>query len=441
MAGQPDPFAGNNTLYPETKDWSYGFRTSNYDYPGKPVAARWLQARPAGALTKKTAPAYVAAVKKFIERDLSGLVNDPLKWSPQQAGWYDMPWGGQGSPMPNGEVDPTSGREALLGSYTGQVLQPDSYPSNPPKVAFQNHAVVYYNDVAAHQLGKIWRDPFHPDLKAAQFPEGAMVVKVEAATLDEVQWPVLRNSTVSYIFRPPVTSLNEPDPIKRKAVVTPMRFLQMAVRVKDSVASPKTGWVFIAFFYDANASGASVWDRTMPVGAMWGNDPKLAKYADGLGPKGELSETWVADKLPAFVTDGLGWGGRLAGPLDLGIRHNVVTVSGQRYGDGNPKNPPSLASSSCVSCHSSAQYPFVANLYPSPNMSFPPEGGQFLLYDPGSPLWAQWFQNRPGAEAMSGRGRKDIVGIDYDMMLTFALMRANGSADTDSFIRHLKAGH
>ena len=112
MAGQPDPFAGNNTLYPETKDWSYGFRTSNYDYPGKPVAARWLQARPAGALTKKTAPAYVAAVKKFIERDLSGLVNDPLKWSPQQAGWYDMPWGGQGSPMPNGEVDPTSGREA-----------------------------------------------------------------------------------------------------------------------------------------------------------------------------------------------------------------------------------------------------------------------------------------------------------------------------------------
>jgi hypothetical protein len=441
MAGQPDPFAGNNTLYPDPKDWTSGFRTSNYDYPPKPVASRWHRARRAGPLTKKNAPAYVAAVKKFIERDLSGLVNDPLKWSPQEAGWYDMPWGGEGSTMANGQIDPTTGREALLGSYTGQVLQPSSYPSNPPKTPFQNHAVVYYNDVAAHQLGKIWKDPFHPDLKAAQFPEGSMVVKVEAATLDEVQWPVLRNSSASYIFRPRVESLGEKDPAKRLPVVTPMRFLQMAVRVKDSVASPKTGWVFIAFFYDARSSGATVWDRTIPVGAMWGNDPQLAKYEDGLGPKGELSETWVNDNLPSFVTDGLGWGGRLAGPLDLGIRHNVVTVSGRRYGDGTPNTPPSLASSSCVSCHSSAQYPFVANLYPSPNMVFPPEGGQFLLYDPGSPLWAQWFKNRAGTEALSGKGRKDIIGTDYDMMLTFALMRANGSADTDAFIRHRSAGH
>ena len=52
-----------------------------------------------------------------------------------------------------------------------------------PKVdAFQNHAVVYYNDVAAHQFGKIFRDPFRPDLNAAQFPEGSVVVKVEGAT-------------------------------------------------------------------------------------------------------------------------------------------------------------------------------------------------------------------------------------------------------------------
>jgi len=441
-AAPPDPFAGNNTLYPDPKDWPHGFRTSNYAYPPKPVAARWLQVRPnTGALTKQTAPAYVAAVKKFIERDLSGLVNDPLKWSPQDAGWYDMPWGGQGTPMANGQVDPESGRESLLGSYTGQVLQPDSYPSNPPAAPFQNHAVVYYNDVAAHQLGKVWKDPFHPDLKAAQFPEGSMVVKVEAATLTELQWPVLRNSSISYIYRPTVASLNEPDPMKRTPVITPMRFLQMAVRVKDSRAAPDTGWVFIAFFYDARASGATVWDRTQPVGAMWGNDPEFSGSPSGAGPKGELKQTWVAPNLPSFVTDGLGWGGRLAGPLDLGLRHNVVTVSGRRYGDGNPANPPSLASSACVSCHSAAQYPFVANLYPSPNMKFPPEGGQFLLFDPGSAQWAQWFKNRPGTQALSGRGHKGIVGTDYDMMLTFALMRANGSADTDAFIRHRRAGH
>ena len=111
------------------------------------------------------------------------------------------------------------------------------------------------------------------------------------------------------------------------------------------------------------------------------------------------------------------------------------------FGDGNPQNPPSLASSSCMSCHSSAQYPFVTNLYPSPNMVFPSEGGQFLLFDPGSERWAQWFQSLSGAVAMADKGRKGIVAIDYDMMLTFALMRANGSADTDAFIRHKLAGH
>lgn len=441
LAAQPDPFASNNTVYPKPTDWPHGFRTSHYDYPSRPVLARWLQVRPRGALTLQTAPAYVAAVKRFITKDISGLVNDPLHWSPQQAGWYDMPWGGQGTAMTNGQIDPASGREALLGSYTGQILQPDSYPpSQRPSVAFQNHAVVYYNDVAAHQLGKVWKDPFRPDIRAAQFPEGSIVVKVEGATLTEEQWPVLKNSSVSHVYRPTVEAQkNEPDPAKRPAVITPMRFLQMAVRVKDSMAAPETGWVFIAFAYDTRSRGATVWDRAVPVGAMWGNDPKLATYPDGLGPQGQLRQTWIHDDLPEFIRHGLGWGGRLAGPLDLGIRHNVVTTSGQRYGEGYPNK--SLASSSCVSCHAAAQYPFVANLYPSPNMHFPPEGGQFLLHDPGSPQWAQWFQNRPGTAALSGRGRQGIVGTDYDMMLTFALMQANGAAGTDAFIRHPFAGH
>ena len=180
MAAQPDPFAGNNTVYPDAKEWSGPFRISNYDYPSIPVAAKWLSVRPAGRLTKTTAPTYVAAVKKFIAKDLADVVNDPLKWSPQRAGWYDMPWGGQGSAMANGKTDPESGREPLLGFYTGQILQTSSYPSNPPKVAFQNHAVVYYNDVAGVQLGKIWKDPFHPDVSAAQFPEGSIRLALRA---------------------------------------------------------------------------------------------------------------------------------------------------------------------------------------------------------------------------------------------------------------------
>ena len=443
LAAQPDPFAANNSVLPTEAEWAKGFRPGHFDYPQAMPPARWLQVRPRVALTPATAPAYVAAVKKFIEPALSGLVNDPEKWTPQQAGWYDMPWGGQGEPMPNGQIDPSTGRDPLLGSYTGQILPKTAYPSNPPKVdAFQNHAVVYYNDIAAHQIGKIFRDPFRPDPKAAQFPEGSIVVKVEGATATEDQWPVLKGSSVSHIYRPTVEqALKERDPTKLKPVVTPIRFLQMAVRIKDKVASPKTGWVFMAFFYDARSSGATPWDRATPAGATWGNDAELARYPDGLGPNGKLKETWIADNLPGFVTDGLGWGGRLAGPLDLGVRFNVVTVSGQRFGDGDPKRPAKLGASSCISCHSAAQYPFMTNLDPSPNMPFPPETGQFLLFDPGSRDWARWFQSRPGTVAMSGTNRTGIVATDYDMMLTFALIAANGSADTNRLIRHRAAGH
>ena len=178
----PDPFAGNNTLYPA--DWSQPFRTSHYDYPLHPVAPKWPSARPAGALSKDTAPAYVAAVKKILEKDLQGLLNDPLHWSPQQAGWYDMPWGGQGATMSNGKIDPSTGREALLGSYTGQILKSISYPVNqrPSVPSFQNHAVVYYNDVAAHQLGKIWKNPLRPDLNRVL---AAAASKSRLATSDQ----------------------------------------------------------------------------------------------------------------------------------------------------------------------------------------------------------------------------------------------------------------
>ena len=54
---------------------------------------------------------------------------------------------------------------------------------------------------------------------------------------------------------------------------------------------------------------------------------------------------------------------------------------------------------------------------------------------------SQWPVGAGLMKAFSGKGRKGIVGTDYDMMLTFALMRANGSADTDAFIRNRLAGH
>lgn len=418
----PDPLASNNAVYPPASEWTSVFRTANYAYPAATVP-RWKPGAGQGALTTANAAGYMAAVKQFLAADMSGLVNDPLKWTPTKAGWYDMPWLAQGSKLADGRTDPNSGREALMGSFTGQILEPATFPSLPPAVKFQNHAVIYYNDVAASMLGRLWKDLYQPDLSDPQFPPGSIAVKVEAVTLTPAQWPAVVGSTLYWVYRPTVAVIENPGITYKTPKVVPVYFSQLAVAIKDPVASPQTGWVYLGFAYDAKAPGATVWDKAVAVGAMWGNDPQFANTPSGQNPNGPLFQTWVNPQAPAFARDTLGFGGRLAGPMDVATRHNVLTPSGKRY--------PSLPASSCLSCHSSAQFPFTENLYPSPNKIFPEDGQPFLLYDPGSPEWARWFQNRPGTQPLSGPLRKGIVALDYDLLLTFALGSFHTAAGND----------
>ncbi len=422
-AQSPDPLASNNSIYPTAEEWPAGFRTSNYDYPTEPVPPTWAPGAGGGKISADNAMQYMVRLKAFLAADVSGLVNDPVNWSPAKAGWYDMIWTAQGAGLPDGRIDPNSGREAIMGAYTGQILQPFTFKDPQPTVPFQNHAVIYYNDVSAAMLGRLWKDPYEPDLRNPQFPEGSIVVKVESATLDPTQWPPLEGSAKSWVYRPTVQTIEDPKITYKTPEVVTTYFSQMAVKIKDSIASPETGWVFIAFAYDATSNGATVWDRAVPVGAMWGNDPQFAHTSSGTNPNGALLETWLNPDAPAFTHQTLGWGGRLAGPMDVATRHNVITVSGKRYQGSND-----LAASSCLSCHASAEFPFTENLYPSPNKVFPEDGQPFMLYDPGTAEWARWFENRPGTQALSGDGRTGIQALDYDMLLTFALATYSAAA-------------
>ena len=139
-------------------------------------------------------------------------------------------------------------------------------------------------------------------------------------------------------------------------VVTPLRLLQFDIIVKDPVAAPQTGWVFTTFVYDRAAAGSGAWDKLVALGAMWGNDPQLTNTPSGLGPERRLSETWINPSAPAYARQTLGWGGRLSGPIDVSRRHNVLLTDGTLL--------PEKAASSCLSCHGTAQFPWVANLYP-----------------------------------------------------------------------------
>jgi hypothetical protein len=417
FAQNADPFASNNGLYPSAEAWDGPFRTARLDYPAGPGVAGWTGASAGlpGAVTVATAGDYAMRLKAHLEPSLRGMIEDPHGWDPRAAGWWDMIWSGQGSPAPGGATDPGSGREAVLNTYTGQIIPSRSLGGDPQVHSVQNHAVIYYNAAAAGLLGQLWRDPFRPDLTRVSFPEGSIVVKAEAATPTPEQWPVLRGAAVWNVFRPALGPDGQP---AAAASMVQARALQMSVAVKDSAASPQTGWVYVGFVYDADAAGAGPWDRFAPMGAQWGNDPEFARDPNGLPPGETLRESWVNPQAPAFIRETLGWGGRLSGPMDVATRHDVVTTGGKRF-SGDQQG---LHASSCLSCHGTAQTPFAANLYPSPNRSFPRDGTTpFLLYEPGSEDWARWYQNRPGSEAMSGGPRSGFVGLDYDMVIMFAL--------------------
>jgi hypothetical protein len=121
-----------------------------------------------------------------------------------------------------------------------------------------------------------------------------------------------------------VIGLGSPDDVRVRFSACEMDVL-VDVAVRDARADSTTGWVFGTFVYNGQAPGATVWDRLVPVGAMWGNDP------DRLNDNGPLQETAINPQALGVVQH-LGYKGRLNEPVD------------------NPR-------SSCLSCHSTAQIP------------------------------------------------------------------------------------
>jgi hypothetical protein len=52
----------------------------------------------------------------------------------------------------------------------------------------QNYGVIYYDPMAASMLNEVWADLYEPDFQHLRFPEGSIVVKIEAATVQPEQW-------------------------------------------------------------------------------------------------------------------------------------------------------------------------------------------------------------------------------------------------------------
>ena len=258
-----------------------------------------------------------------------------------------------------------------------------------------------------------------PGLEAgdAQFAEGGLIVKPALTTADASLWAPM-DGAVSW---PLYTSPDGSAPVSKFDA----QFFQFDIIVKDSVSSPKSEWIFMTLVYDKDAEGSDNWDKMVPLGVMWGNDPDVNSPIDCnyLPPDQTcptLSETWINPEAPIYAKETLGWGGRLSGPNDgaVDINASVLQSDGSfKAYDGR------YAMSSCMGCHGSASYEMGSFLLPSPavckNESCQPtvnDKTQGLVYYPaGTAEFLEWFQDRPGTEPqVSG-----TIALDYGMNYAF----------------------
>jgi hypothetical protein len=267
--------------------------------------------------------------------------------------WYHAPWL---------HANPRSGREFIHGLTRERDSRPGELaPTQSQQV--ENWAVSMYNPRGGYVLGQVWKNRDAPDPTLARFPEATVAFKLIFTTATPDQVPLLKNS---------LQWEADIDRAKDAGPRPTVRLLQMDVAVRDSRADATTGWVFGTFIYNGNAQGTDVWDRMVPVGAIWGNDP------DKLGTSIPLTETVINPEARDLVQH-LGYEGRLNGPIDN-------------------------AASSCLSCHSTAQIP--SDLSQESTPALPPAGS-------GPDVLAEYFRNvEAGTPFTDGQ-----MSLDYSLQL------------------------
>jgi hypothetical protein len=402
-----DPFADHNGVLPPPDYRGPLFKLS-YHYPSGLAAPdmpwrRAIQNRP---VSVANARAYTRALKDAVASDMRELL-DYDGWDADRRGWYNDPWLG---PQ----------REAIHGlsvavASVDNTLFPRSRLSKP----FTTYTVTYYNKTAAQTLGKIWgATAMTPsvDKASTQYAEGSITVKLAFTTADPSTWPVLEGAPVW----PAMATANATTGQFDQPTLHNLYLMQVDVVVKDTQSAPKTGWVFATFVYDKDAREGlgGVWDKMVPLGAQWGNDP-LVNSADE--PNAPLRETWVNPRAPGYAMEALGWGGRLSGPNDHAKNDISFVDNGSRKLVRNARN------SACLSCHGTSQW--NANNPAAGMASFlmpfaAPTGGRGSPYlnspAPGSSDWLRWFQNRRGNVPMD----EGSVAGDFDLALTFRVLPA-----------------
>jgi hypothetical protein len=400
-------FANNNGLIPPGYNGPHFVLSRNYPKvaPPKPdpVWNRYLNGQQFP--NPATVEPYMMALRDYAFKALVPVDFRPenIKMGPTgEGGWYGSPWLGRAyatCQMGDRMAVPWPGQDYIRGTYFGTPLMAGTLPGQT--CDYNNYETVFYNDVAGHWLGRVWRGG---QLRPTdfQFPEGSVIVKLVFTTAPNTG--VLENSPQWQIYVTPpcqttpcVPSAQQPCPCNpvpcpARPQMTAVTLIQMDIVLKDTAHAPQTGWMFTTYVYNPNfnPTGSNSpyggFDHMMPLGLMWGNDP-------GIMPGNPLKETVINGNpnMPSWFTTNLGWGGRLSGPID-GAK-----------GTG-----------SCLGCHSSAEYTL--------NPKQPLEAFSRMMPPEGTPddKKGPWFRNLRGDEPWSGK-RKGWKALDYSFVMLGAV--------------------
>ncbi|WP_299001823.1 hypothetical protein [uncultured Shewanella sp.] len=460
-----------------------GFEGS-YNYPAfnkkPPVKGYpWTRSLKGKPINAATAEQYVNLLKNHIKDDMIALLSDSRKvgsfpqWNAASRGWYNQPW-----------LSPI--RDGIHGAYLGSAcMSPALFPKSGLTEPFSTYVLVFYNDIAAQSLYRVWgQGAVSPNFtnNAAIFDEGSIIVKAAFTTANADTWQPMQYALPWSIYVNPTNCngaskvLHETAHAKKvgdlagkdietyiassidKPELIDVNLFQFDIVIKDSIASPETKWVFSTLVHDVGdlytvPDAATAWKHMVPLGAMWGNDPQVININRA------LNETWINQQAPLYARETLGWGGRLSGPNDGAVQAPPYY---QCSGDGcDPdtlcegdsctfvdKGGANLAMSSCMSCHSAAQYTMASFLLPVPlkeisefgtpvpsmhayaNTSGEFQGKKYqynkeavVFYKDNTPQWMTWFQNRSGEVAKDQINPKVISSTDYNMNFPFKAMR------------------
>jgi hypothetical protein len=326
--------------------------------------------------------AYMLAVRAYIFDGNIGTdgvrPNDFYLEDNKKRRWFHVPWQHYGP----------HGREGVHGlTKEGPVYIKVLGPQQTEQ--WQTYAVGFYNEPGGYMIGKTWADANNPNLSVVQregFPEGTVVGKILFTTAPVEQAPFLQNSVEWRAYTTATFATTSP-----RAMST-VRFVQMDIMVRDSRAKATGGWVFGTFAFNGKLPHPSktAWLNTVPVGLMWGNDPTVRDTVTNSQPlrtriNPNLKET-IINPSPDLPAAHLGYGLRLNGPVD------------------NTR-------SSCMSCHSTAQFPAISPILPFLDSA----GGKPLA--PGSVAWMRWFRNVPCQRPFD----KQAVSADYSLQLAASI--------------------